>query len=73
MYVINAHACSNREMYGGIQCISYYVCLLEETKEVILIVAILSFDMKQIKKRKTQRYQNVNIIKQLYLVIHTLI
>ena len=48
MCVINAHARSNRQMHGGIQCIWHYFCLLEETKEIALIVAVLSFDIKQI-------------------------
>ena len=39
MYVINAHTRSNRQMHGGIQCISYYGYQpLEQTKEVVLIV-----------------------------------
>ena len=60
MCVINAHARSNRQMHGRIQCIWYYFCLLEETKEIALIVAVLSFDIKQIKKKKKkQRHQNI--------------
>ena len=47
-------------MHGRIQCIWYYFCLLEETKEIALIVAILSFEIKQIKKKKKkQRHQNI--------------
>ena len=52
MCVINAHARSNRQMHGRIQCIRYYFCLLEETKEIALIVAVLSFDIKQILKKE---------------------
>ena len=48
MYVINARTRSNRQMHGGIQCIWYYGCLL--IKEVVLIVTISSFDVKQIQK-----------------------
>ena len=48
MCVINAHLRSNRQMHRRIQCIWYYFCLLEETKEIALIVAVLSFDIKQI-------------------------
>ena len=59
MCVINAHARSKRQMHGRIQCIWYYFCLLEETKEVAFIVAVLSFDIKQLKKKKKQRHQNI--------------
>ena len=61
MYVINVHTRSYRQMHGGIQCIWYCGCLLEETKEVVLIVAILSFDMKQIKKGRNN-YIRISIV-----------
>ena len=32
---------------------------MEETKEIFLIVAVLSFDIKQIFKKKKQRHQNI--------------
>ena len=52
MCVINAHLRSNRQMHRRIQCIWYCFCLLEETKEIALMVAVLSFDIKQILKKK---------------------